>query len=137
MAQGQGLDVATPLVSQRREIFCVFFLRFLTKMHTFLKPKKLLDRSLPELPRVDLYGPRSEPISDPVGPTRYSAMDQKALCSTANHMPGKYTAHTTKATSRATGIQCPSRISEGSRTLESDHVFAEKSPYSLQTHARA
>ena len=68
MAQGQGLDVATPLVRQRREIFCVFSLRFLTEMHTFLEPKKLLDRSLPELPRVDLYGPRSEPISDPVGP---------------------------------------------------------------------
>jgi hypothetical protein len=52
--------------------FFVFFsLRFLTEMHTFLEPKKLLDRSLPELPRVDLYGPRSEPISDPVGPVPY------------------------------------------------------------------
>ena len=56
--------------SAKGNFLCFFSLRFLTEMHTFLKPKKLLDRSHSELPRVDLYGPRSEPISDPVGPCR-------------------------------------------------------------------
>ena len=51
--------------------------------------------------------------------------DVTHFSSRVDQMPS---AHTTKATSRATGIQYPSRISEGSRTLESDQFSPKNRP---------